>query len=350
MTSISSSPTPASQVLARNLHLFTAKRVLVAGAIEDTYPIELADKCESVRVFTSLYPTYCALKHSDRIDCQFSASYQADDINAAHFDVIILYVPKAKAEVEYLLANLMPHLKLNGMLYLVGENRGGIKSIDKQLAPYASQTTKLDSARRCSLLALEKNQASPDFNLEDWLSHYSIEIKGEQLEIISLPGVFSAKELDLGTQVLLEHIAPLKGNALDIGCGAGVIGSYLLKRNPDLSLDMTDINALALESTRRTLAANGVTANVFASDVYSDVSQRYNTLVSNPPFHAGLNTHYGAAEQIINQARQYLKIRGRLIIVANKFLRYEPIFEQTFSHCETLFATTKFKLLSNYPD
>lgn len=350
MTSISSSPTPASQVIARNLPLFNAKKVLVAGAIEDTYPIELADTCASVSVFTSLYPTYNALKHSERIQCQFAPCYQPQSADETLFDAIILYVPKAKAEVEFLLANLMPYLKLNGLLYLVGENRGGIKSIDKQLTPYASQTTKLDSARRCSLLALEKTQACADFNLEDWLTSYAIEIQGEQLEIISLPGVFSAKELDLGTQVLLENITPLKGNALDIGCGAGVIGSYLLKRNPELSLDMTDINALALESTRRTLAANGLTAQVFASDVYSDVSQRYNTLVSNPPFHAGLNTHYGAAEQIIKQARQYLKIRGRLIVVANKFLRYEPLFEQSFNHCETLFATTKFKLLSNYPD
>ncbi|MCE2571347.1 16S rRNA (guanine(1207)-N(2))-methyltransferase RsmC [Motilimonas eburnea] len=350
MTQISSSPTPASQVLERNLALFADKKVLVAGAIEDTYPIELANTCDSVTVFTTFYPTFNALKHSERIDCHFAASYQGKADEAAHFDAIILYVPKAKAEVEYLLANLMPHLKLNGLLYLVGENRGGIKSINKQLTPYANQTTKLDSARRCSLLALEKHQVCDEFQLDDWLSRYSIEVKGQHLEVISLPGVFSAKELDLGTQVLLENIAPLKGNALDIGCGAGVIGAYLLKSNPDLNLDMIDVNALAVESTKRTLAANGLTANVFASDVYSDVNQRYNTLVSNPPFHAGLNTHYGAAEQIINQARQHLKIRGRLIIVANKFLRYEPLFEQSFSHCESLFATSKFKLLSNYPD
>lgn len=39
----------------------------------------------------------------------------------------------------------------------------------------------------------------------------------------------------------------MKGELLDFGCGAGVIGSVLAKRNPDLKVNMVDISALALD-------------------------------------------------------------------------------------------------------
>ena len=75
---------------------------------------------------------------------------------------------------------------------------------------------------------------------------------------MALPGVFSADGLDLGSQMLLASLPPMQGKLLDFGCGAGVIGSILAKRNPALTVNMVDINALALESSRRTLAVNGL--------------------------------------------------------------------------------------------
>jgi 16S rRNA (guanine1207-N2)-methyltransferase len=99
---------------------------------------------------------------------------------------------------------------------------------------------------------------------------------------MALPGVFSADGLDLGTQMLLASL-PVTGKLLDFGCGAGVIGSVLAKRNPALAVTMVDINALALESSRRTLAVNGLSGRVHASDVYSDIAETFQQIVSNPP-------------------------------------------------------------------
>ncbi|RJG51510.1 16S rRNA (guanine(1207)-N(2))-methyltransferase RsmC [Motilimonas pumila] len=347
MSAISNTALPPSQVVERNLAEFTDKHVLVAGAIEDTYCQQLAQHTASLQIFTTDYPSFQALQKLE-LKVQFEHQYNATSSDKV--DAILLYLPKAKAEIAYLLANIMPHLKADGHLYIVGENRGGIKSVDKLLAGYGGKTVKIDSARRCSLLVQQLTQPVPEFTLENWLSEYDINIKGCALTVVSLPGVFSANELDVGTQLLLENIAPLKGNALDVGCGAGVIASFLLRQNDNLTLTLADVSALALESSRRTLAKNQLSADVIASDVFSNVTGRFNTIVSNPPFHAGLNTHYGAPETLIKQAREHLKIRGRLIIVANKFLRYEGLFEQAFSHCECLMETNKFKLISNYPD
>ena len=133
---------------------------------------------------------------------------------------------------------------------------------------------------------------------------------------------------------------------MDFGCGAGVLSCYLLKQHPELSLDMVDINAYALASAELTLAKNDLKANVFASDVFSKVDKQYDVLISNPPFHSGQKTNYEAAETFINQSANYLKKKGRLSIVANKFLRYEPLLISTYKQFEEIAADNKFKVLS----
>ena len=162
--------------------------------------------------------------------------------------------------------------------------------------------------------------------------------------MLALPGVFSAAELDLGTQMLLATVPAMKGSLLDFGCGAGVIGSVLAKRNPGLKVTMVDINALALESSRRTLAINDLQGEVHASDVYSDITGSFDQIVSNPPFHAGLKTFYAATETFLARAPEFLRPHGSLTIVANAFLRYQPILEAHFKRTEVSNSDAKFKV------
>ena len=107
---------------------------------------------------------------------------------------------------------------------------------------------------------------------------------------------------------------------------------------------MVDISALALESSRRTLAINGLEGKVYPSDVYSDVSTRFQHIVSNPPFHAGLKTFYAATEQFLAKAPEFLLPHGSLTIVANAFLRYQPILETHFKRTEVISSDAKFKV------
>lgn len=118
----------------------------------------------------------------------------------------------------------------------------------------------------------------------------------------------------------------------------------MAKANPEISLEMCDINAYALASSQATLQANGLQGRVFASDIYSDTASDYRFIISNPPFHSGLETNYNAAETLLGKAPQYLNANGELLIVANSFLRYPPIIEQSFGNCATLNKTSKFAI------
>lgn len=336
-----SSPISAvSQMLERNQALFVGKRLLVCGALEDDYPRQLASLAQTLTVFTTDYCYYrsqqAALGEAILFDHQLGGT--------PRFDALLLLMPKAKAEAQYLLAMMTPLLEAGADLFLAGENRGGINGADKLLAPYGEKPVKRDSARRCSLYHGELSKPVTPFDLDSWFGRYQCKAGDTELTVLALPGVFSAAELDLGTQMLLAAVPPMKGDLLDFGCGAGVIGSVLAKRNPELQVNMVDISALALESSRRTLAINGLQGKVTASDVYSDVSTRFQHIVSNPPFHAGLKTFYAATEQFLAKAPEFLLPNGSLTIVANAFLRYQPILETHFKRTEVISSDAKFKV------
>lgn len=328
-----------SQIAQRQLDYFAGKHVLVAGEAEDLFPVELVQHCHSVTVFTTNYGYYRQLQAHTQIDSVFGAEFD----QATQADMVLLYWPKAKAEAQYLLAMLMAKLGENTEIVVVGENRSGIKSIEKMFKPYGP-ITKYDSARRCSFYWGVCHHAPETFTLADWFKTYTVKYHDSSLTIKSLPGVFSHGEFDIGSQLLLDTLPPLSGKVLDFGCGAGVIGSVLALLNPDIELEMCDISALAVESSRATLQANQLKGHVFASDIYSDTRHDYDYIISNPPFHAGLDTSYNATETLLAQGPNYQSTKGELFIVANSFLKYSPIIEQAYSNCETLNKTNKFAI------
>ena len=336
-----SSLTAPSQIAERQLAYFAGKKVLIAGEVEDHFPKLLAAHCLKVSVFTTHFGYYSGLQQSPAISSYFSAQLDQE----CDADLLLLYWPKAKQEAQYLLAMLMAKLGKGCEIVVVGENRSGVKSIEKMFKPYG-MINKYDSARRCSFYWGQCTEEPEPFELEQWFKSYSLDIAGSNIAIKTLPGVFSHGELDIGSRLLLDTLPKLSGKVLDFGCGAGVIGTVIAKQNPNVELSLCDVSALAIASTKATLAANSVNANAFATDVYSQVNEKYDVIVSNPPFHSGLDTHYDSTEQLLAQAPDYLKPGGRLFIVANSFLRYPPIIEAAFGNCTIEAKTNKFTIYS----
>ena len=338
-----------SQVLIRNLELFDDRRVLVAGYLDDDFLLELANSgADAVAGFSLDFHNHqhvCSRVDDSRVDLQFAANF--DNGDQAPWDQLILFLPKAKQRTLYLLANLLPHLAPEAEVYVVGENKGGIKSCGKLLAAYCDNPVKIDSARHCSLMRAILTEPAPAFDKDQWLEQYQLEVAGQSLTVISLPGVFSHGELDQGSELLLNNLGHIKmKRTLDFGCGSGVIGSYLGKMRPGLPLELLDVDALAVESSRLTLAANGVEAKVYASDGFSEVHGKFATIVSNPPFHTGIKTNYDVPERFITTAPRHLMDGGQLRIVANGFLKYQPLLEQAYARHELVEQDKKFKIWS----
>jgi len=134
--------------------------------------------------------------------------------------------------------------------------------------------------------------------------------------IYSDNGVFSKDRFDYGTRVLLNSvdIDKLSGNVLDLGCGLGVVGIILGTFNKGINIDMVDINERAIDLAKNNLVLNNVKANVFVSDIYSNIDNKYDFIITNPPIRAGKNV----IRVFLLGSYDYLKDDGILYFVMRK--------------------------------
>lgn len=324
---------PRSQVLLRQADLF-AGRVLLAGLPAD----DLLGHLPQARGWS-----WHAGDHR-QLDTRFAGRMTFDTCPPeAEIETAVLFLPKSRELADYLLHCLAARLA-GGLLYLIGEKRGGIERAAKALDAFGSPR-KLDSARHCQLWQVRVAQAPIQPVLDTWARRFSLALPDGPLEVISLPGVFSHGRLDVGSAVLLRHLEDLPaGPRLDFGCGAGILGATLARRDPGSAVTLLDVDAFAVASSRLTLAANGLTGTVLAGDGIDAAPTGLAAIVSNPPFHQGVHTSYAATETLIARARTHLQPGGELRLVANAFLKYPPLLESAFGACRTLADAEGFRV------
>jgi 16S rRNA (guanine1207-N2)-methyltransferase len=324
-----------SQVLLRNSELLIAKSPLLINLPEDGFIDAYLEihKPDSISCFNTNFIDYQAItkKHpsssnKNNIQTIFASTYQTN----TYHDLVIIAFPKSKAELNFTLAMITHCVSATTKILLVGEKKGGIQSAEKLTLNILSCCQKVDAARHCLLFVglFLPEKLLVIFNLQDWFKRYQITVEGIELTIASLPGVFSQQKLDVGTALLLTNLPDkITGKVLDFGCGAGVISCFIGKKFNNANLSLLDVSALALTSAQESLTLNNLSGNVFPSNSLSDVNDHYNYVVSNPPFHQGIKTHYQASEDFLAGINKKLNKQGNITIVANSFLRYQPIME-----------------------
>jgi 16S rRNA (guanine1207-N2)-methyltransferase len=160
--------------------------------------------------------------------------------------------------------------------------------------------------------------------------------------------------VDAGTAALVGAMEIGAGErVLDLGCGTGLAGLAAARRAGEGRVVLVDADVRAVESARRTLAANGIAnAEVLVSDCGSAVSAhrsdagRFDVVITNPPFHQGVGVEYAVARQFVRDAARVLGRGGRLFLVANRFLRYGELVREVFGNVETAYADSRYHVLA----
>ena len=142
-----------------------------------------------------------------------------------------------------------------------------------------------------------------------------VKIKDKDFSFYTDNGVFSKKGMDFGTRTLLENLdyENMHGKILDFGCGYGSIG-IVISKITNLEVDMLDINKRSIELARENSKLNKVKTNIFESNIYENVTNKYDYIISNPPIRVGNEILY----KILFEAQDHLNENGQLWIVVNK--------------------------------
>ncbi len=145
----------------------------------------------------------------------------------------------------------------------------------------------------------------------------TINFKDKYYKVYTNNGIFSKDKLDYGTKLLLENITKnnLAGNILDLGCGYGIIGIILASTYHNISVDMCDITDRAISlSQENTRNLNLKNINIYKSDIYDSVKNKYNYIITNPPIRAGKDI----LRKFLLGAKEHLKENGELWFVMRK--------------------------------
>ncbi|HEY5002477.1 MAG TPA: methyltransferase, partial [Ktedonobacteraceae bacterium] len=113
------------------------------------------------------------------------------------------------------------------------------------------------------------------------------------------------------------------------------------------TVTMVDVSLAAVDVAQRAVKQSGLTnVQVLPSDGAEAVrNQRFDLVVTNPPFHLGGMQTLEIGERFIREAAQILRPQGRFYLVANRFLKYETELQAHFKRIEEVGGDTRYKIV-----
>lgn len=140
------------------------------------------------------------------------------------------------------------------------------------------------------------------------------------LTLHSTWGLFSPRQIDEGTELLLKYIdIKPDDDCLDLGCGYGPIGLTLAKLAPAGHTTLVDRDFVAVDYSRQNIARNHIgNAEALLSNGFAQIRERqFDIVASNIPAKVGNEM----LSLFLHDARQQLQAGGRIYVVTINGLR-----------------------------
>ena len=353
---------PAMQLMAAQAHLDAGERILISPCGHGALGVWAASRT---------HPTLVTLQDTHTVAVQLARQTLSNHgLDRAHvqvalpspeaepFDVGCLLLPKGRDLARLYLLAFFSALRSGARLYVAGPNKGGIKSVleDAALLYGQGQLLAYKGGNRIALFV--RPDALPELPVEfrapglqqGGFDCFAAEIGERRYEIATRPGVFARHGLDAGTRLLLETLTVRPTDrVLDVGCGYGIIGMAAAQHVGPEAVTLVDADLIAIQCAAETLRRNGLAQMrlLLGDGPAAVVGEQFTLIVSNPPFHSGHSTTLEIARRFVSQAYDALERRGRLVIVANRFLPYHHAMQETFGSVETLAQTPQYRVLAS---
>lgn len=284
------------------------------------------------------------------MEAQFN-DFDFSTLEPASFDHVLFRVSKERAVTHHIINCASALLKDGGQLILSGEKTDGIKTYTDAACQLFGDSSRPQKNGIYYLSIISKYRVSDDpLDDKDYTQLRAINTKPT---LFSKPGIFGWNKVDQGSAFLIGYLPklleryPAGDNAkslLDLGCGYG----YLACSANEFGFERivaTDNNAAALLACNANFNALGIAGVVVAGDAGSELNERFDTIVCNPPFHQGFNIDSALTEKFLSATKRLITSRGRALFVVNNFIALEKKARDYFSCVEEVGRSGSFKLI-----
>lgn len=260
------------------------------------------------------------------------------------YDMALILAGRHRGQNELRIADAMERTAPGAPIIVAGSKEDGIASLRKRLGGLVAIEGSLPKYHG---LAFWFHRSSGDEVVKTLrAANPAMLVEGR---FHTAPGMFSFDRVDVGSKLLADQLpADLRGKVADFCAGWGYLSAQVLARCPGVAaLDLYEADFEALEAAKKNLAGAGLKPRFFWHDLLGEpVGERYDFIVMNPPFHRARAAEPEIGAGMIRAAAKALKPGGRLCMVANRQLPYEPVLAATFSSHGEIAREGMFKVFS----
>ncbi|WP_336294477.1 class I SAM-dependent methyltransferase [Bartonella sp. CB169] len=278
---------------------------------------------QNLKVITPWKPDFLKFANA-----QFHCSPQIN--KAFTYDGALLHLSKYRGFNQNCFLDLLECVKPRGWIVIGGNKTAGAASMMKWVKTLVPITGKL-SKNHGLVFWLQVPQKVEKQNIAQLrLPALTFENKFQ-----TTPGMFSHGRIDPGSAALALHMHKvISGKTADFGAGWGFLSYSALERGEKLTtLDLYEADYNALEAAKKHIEHTTTSCPVhfyWHDIVHEPITELYDTIISNPPFHTQQSTDVSLGKNFIINAAKYLKPGGNLLMVANRHLPYETLLKDAF--------------------
>ena len=246
--------------------------------------------------------------------------------------VAIVVVPRAKALAKAMIAEAA---RMADTIVVDGAKTDGIDSLYKACRKALGDLPSVTKAHG-RMFWFPKTDV-----FEEWIAPPPA--KGDH-GYVTTAGVFSDGSVDKGSKLLVSALPDkLPKRIADLGAGWGYLSDHALKKTGIETIDLIEAEALSLTCARQNVM--DPRANFLWEDATSFAPKDlYDAIIMNPPFHVGRSADPSLGRAFILAAARLLTPQGKLWMVANRHLPYEPTLAEAFRNVDTVAQSNAFKV------
>lgn len=245
------------------------------------------------------------------------------------YDVALVLAGRHRGQNETRLAEALERMVPGGLVVVAGGKEDGIGGLVKRVSGLLAVEDRLPKYHGTAFwLRRPYEVADAVAALRAGNGRKTVEDR-----FVAASGMFSHEAVDAGSRLLAAGLpADIKGSVADFCAGWGYLAAEIGRRCPSVArIDLYEADWESLEAAKANLAGFAA-ARFFWQDLAAEpVTERYDAIVMNPPFHRGRAAEPMIGRDMIRAAASALRKGGRLFMVANRELPYEATLGRHFA-------------------